>query len=162
YPAMGAAWWQDLFARLPHAARRGLGVAAARGPDTFRRFVASLAERPEIRNQLLIGGIAPTQARGLLSGSLRAAVGAFDPFADIDAHLEECPSDDRFARLVHRFCRGYLAGQNLANADRASMANALELRAPFLDHRFVELIGRVPPSLRLPGLRRLKRLLKDA
>src|SRR5206468_12110323 len=113
-------------------------------------------------NQLLFGGWAPERARRLLSPALRAGVVDVDPYAGIDALLDECPSADPFARLVHRFCRSYLAGQNLANADRASMANALELRAPFLDHRFVELIGRVPPSLRLPGLRRLKRLLKDA
>jgi asparagine synthase (glutamine-hydrolysing) len=42
------------------------------------------------------------------------------------------------------------------------MANALELRAPFLDHRFIELVGRIPPGLRMQGLRRLKRLMKDA
>ena len=161
YPAMGAAWWQDLFARLPAWARRALARAPL-GPEAFSTFVASLGERASVRNQLLIGGLAPARARRLLSPALRARVVDVDPYADIDALLEECPSDDPFARLVHRFCRSYLAGQNLANADRASMANALELRAPFLDHKLVELVGRIPPSLRLRGLRELKRLLKDA
>jgi asparagine synthase (glutamine-hydrolysing) len=158
---MGAAWWQDLFARLPEAARGALARVAV-GPEAFRTFVASLAERPSVRNQLLVGGLAPEAARRLLSPALRARVAGVDPYVDLDALLEECPSADPIARLVHRFCRSYLAGQNLANADRASMANALELRAPFLDHKLVELCGRIPPSLRMRGLRGLKRLLKDA
>ena len=161
YPAMGAAWWQDLFARMPASARRALSWAPFR-PEAFGTFVASLGERPSVRNQLLVGGLAPDRARRLLSPDLRAQVADVDPYADIDALLEECPSADPFARLLHRFCRTYLAGQNLANADRASMANALELRAPFLDHKLVELVGRIPASLRLPGLRGLKRLLKNA
>ena len=161
YPAMGAAWWQDLFARLPAPACRALARLPF-GPAAFGTFVASLAERPSVRNQLLVGGLAPGAARRLLSPALRAEVGDVDPYDDLDALLGECPSADPVGRLLHRFCRSYLAGQNLPNADRASMANALELRAPFLDHRFVELVGRIPPSLRLRGLRDLKRLLKDA
>jgi len=46
----------------------------------------------------------------------------FDPYADIDAALAGCASDDPSARLIHRYCKLYMAGQNLANADRASMA----------------------------------------
>ena len=161
YPAMGAAWWQDLFARLPAAARGAL-ARVPRAPEPFKTFVASLAERPDVRNQRLVGGLAPGAARALLSSSLRARVAGVDPYTDLDALLEECESADPIARLVHRYCRSYLAGQNLANADRASMANALELRAPFLDPKLLALVGRIPPSLRLPGLRGLKRLLKDA
>jgi asparagine synthase (glutamine-hydrolysing) len=54
--------------------------------------------------------------------------------------------------MIYRYCRHYLASQNLANADRASMAVGLELRARVLDHRFVELTGRIPSRLKLRGL----------
>jgi len=37
------------------------------------------------------------------------------------------------------------------------MAVGLELRAPFLDHTFVEFVSRIPAGLRLEGLTRLKR-----
>ena len=161
YPAMGAAWWQDAFARLPAAGRRALARVPF-APEPFRTFVASLTERASVRNQLLVGGLAPLAARRLLSPELRAAVAGVDPYRDLDVLMDECPSADPFARLVHRFCRSYLAGQNLANADRASMANALELRAPFLDPRLIALVGRIPAALRLPGIRGFKRLLKQA
>ena len=42
------------------------------------------------------------------------------------------------------------------------MATGLELRAPFLDHTFVEFMGRIPSSLKLGGFRSLKQLLKRA
>jgi asparagine synthase (glutamine-hydrolysing) len=38
-------------------------------------------------------------------------------------------------------------------ADRMSMAHSLELRAPFCDHRLVELSLGLPPAVKLPGLR---------
>jgi asparagine synthase (glutamine-hydrolysing) len=56
----------------------------------------------------------------------------------------------------------HLAGQNLADADRASMAASLELRAPLLDHTFVEFAGRIPARFKFQGFRGLKRLLRRA
>jgi len=86
----------------------------------------------------------------------------FDAYGDVDAVLSACPTNDPTSRLIYRYCKHYLAGQNLVNADRASMATGLELRAPFLDHTFVEFLGRSPSGLKLTGLRRLKGLLKRA
>src|SRR5439155_167173 len=55
----------------------------------------------------------------------------------------------------------YLPDDLLVMADRMSMANSLELRAPFCDHRLVEASLAIPPSVKIPG-RRLKGLLKTA
>jgi asparagine synthase (glutamine-hydrolysing) len=45
----------------------------------------------------------------------------------------------------------YLPGDLLVKADIASMANSLELRSPFLDHRVVELGLALPDSLKTRG-----------
>jgi asparagine synthase (glutamine-hydrolysing) len=165
YPTMAAEWWHDLFARLPRGLRRALQVGAERTwgvPQPLREFFNALDYAPAARSQALLGGLAPARQGDLLSPAARNALAGFDAYEDINIVLEGCPSNDPTDRLIYRYCKLYLAGQNLANTDRASMAVALELRAPFLDHTFVEFLGRIPPGQKLRGLSRLKELLKRA
>jgi asparagine synthase (glutamine-hydrolysing) len=165
YPSMGARAWHDGFARLFPPARatlRRLAEAVPSLPPPLRRFLEVLDYSPAARNQALVGGLPPHQHPALLSAPMRAALAGFAPYHEIDRLLEGAGAPDRGARMIYQYCKLYLAGQNLANADRASMAASLELRAPFLDHTFVEFMGRVPTALKLRGLGRLKRLLKRA
>ena len=55
----------------------------------------------------------------------------------------------------------YLPDDLLVMADRMTMAHSLELRAPFCDHRLLELSLRIPAGVKLRG-GRLKALLKTA
>jgi asparagine synthase (glutamine-hydrolysing) len=143
------------------ALRRAVALLPS-GATPFRDFLAAVEYGPDARNQALIGGIIPARVATLLSREARASLDGFDPYGDIPAVLTSCTSEDATARLIYRYCKHYLAGQNLVNADRASMATGLELRAPFLDHGLVELLGRIPSRLKLSGFRNLKRLLKRA
>jgi asparagine synthase (glutamine-hydrolysing) len=164
YPTMAAEWWQDAAARIPARALRWLrrGADALPWGAPLQQFLAATAYHPDARNQVLIGGIQPPRLAALLARDVRAQLDGFDPYADITAALLPCTSDDATARMIYRYCKLYLAGQNLVNSDRASMAAGLELRAPFLDHTLVELMGRVPSSLKLDGFRSQKGLLKRA
>ena len=165
YPTMAADWWHRGFGRLPRHARAGLSGAARHLPDRLeglRDFLLAVDYPPNARNQALLGGLPPLRATALLSPSVRALLGSFDPYDDIEAALAPCASLDVRDRLIYRYCKLYLAGQNLANADRASMAASLELRAPLLDHTFVELVGRIPARLKFRGFRGLKGLLRHA
>ncbi|MBI4062690.1 MAG: asparagine synthase (glutamine-hydrolyzing) [Elusimicrobia bacterium] len=49
----------------------------------------------------------------------------------------------------------------LMRVDKMSMANSVETRAPFLDHRLIELVLSLPPETRITG-HRPKGLLKEA
>ena len=58
----------------------------------------------------------------------------------------------------------YLADDILVKSDRMSMAHAVEVRPPFLDHRIVEFAATLPDHLKMKGSRQkllLKELMKD-
>jgi len=65
---------------------------------------------------------------------------------------------DRISRTDYE---SYLPNDLLVKIDIASMAHSLELRSPFLDHKFVEFSASLPPKLKLNGTT-TKYLLKRA
>lgn len=59
---------------------------------------------------------------------------------------------DLVERLLQLDTLTYLPDDLLVKADIASMANALEARSPFLDHRLIEFVASLPPHFKLNGL----------
>ena len=90
----------------------------------------------------------------------RSLVSNWDPPATImpGAHERETtltaghglPAEAGFVEeMMYWDTRTYLPDDIMVKVDRASMAVSLESRAPFLDHRVVELAWRVPLGLKL-------------
>ena len=101
--------------------------------------------------------------KAFFSAGLRTALRGYDALAELRDGLPP-----EFARW-HPLNQGqYLETAHLlpgyilsAQGDRVAMANAVEGRFPFLDHRVVEFGARIPPSLKLKGLRE-KHLLRES
>jgi asparagine synthase (glutamine-hydrolysing) len=79
---------------------------------------------------------------------VRDASGGNDQSADV---LEWKELPDLVDRMMLSDQMTYLPDDLLAKLDRASMAVSLEVRAPLLDHRVVELSWRLPHRLKLRG-----------
>ncbi|MDB2370086.1 asparagine synthase (glutamine-hydrolyzing) [Gammaproteobacteria bacterium] len=58
-------------------------------------------------------------------------------------------SNDFVSSMMLVDSQHYLPGDVLCKLDRASMANSLETRVPFLDHELIELANRIPLSLKV-------------
>lgn len=80
---------------------------------------------------------------------------------ELTAMLEQYREDSEMHSLEH-FERDNFLVKNLHYTDRMSMANGMESRVPFLDHRLVEWAYSLKVADRLNGLANTKRILKDA
>ncbi len=71
---------------------------------------------------------------------------------------------DLVSRLTEIDLRSYMLDDILVKVDRMSMAHALEVRSPLLDHELVELAAQMPTGVKLRGSRSkhiLRRVLRD-
>ncbi|MEO0481448.1 MAG: asparagine synthase (glutamine-hydrolyzing) [Planctomycetota bacterium] len=113
----------------------------------FKRTFQNLARTPGDAYARSVSALLPEQIAPLLRSEWRAA--SEDPFQVVRDAYERCESDHPLARCAAADFHSYLPGQILVKVDRASMAVSLEVRAPMLDHHFVELACRVPSQLKL-------------
>lgn len=99
------------------------------------------------------------EKRSLMRPEWRDAVMSHDPGAEFERFDRDVAGTDGISRGLYVDMKTWLPDDILVKADRASMAHGLELRAPFLDHRLIELAASLPAEWKLPGLR-TKALLK--
>lgn len=84
----------------------------------------------------------------------------------IQKYCASLPDDfmawDTLSRAQHCECKIFLSNYLLSSqGDRMAMANSIEGRYPFLDHRVVEFAASLPPSFRMNGITE-KYILKKA
>ncbi len=96
----------------------------------------------------------------LYSDDLRASCAAYDPSAPFRIYYNRCDSSDPLDKALYVDVKTYLADDILVKVDRMSMAHALEVRAPLLDHKLLEFTATIPSSFKLKG-RTTKYLLKQ-
>lgn len=73
-------------------------------------------------------------------------------------------NSDWLDKILYTDIKTYLPDDLLVKVDIASMAHSTEIRSPFLDHEFMELVAKIPSGLKLRGQNKkyiLKQLAYD-
>lgn len=171
YPTFAAHKLAGIYQRLPGILKRFVidkvvrGLPVSYGNISFdfklKQFLKGMPYPPGARNQVWLGSFAPYEQKDLFNKEF--CVGEEEDYIleDIDLKLNDCDSSDIFEKIMYLYFKFYLQDDILAKVDRASMACSLEVRAPFLDYRIVELACSLPFNEKLKGFT-TKYILKKA
>jgi len=128
----------------------------------LKKLVLGLNLPPEERYLNWIAIFDEARKRALYSGDCAGRLSGAGPAIEflLDAYAR-APHRDFVSRTSFVDMMTYLPCDLLTKVDIASMAHSLEVRAPFLDHKVVELAVGMPLSLKMRGLKG-KYILKKA
>ncbi len=90
----------------------------------------------------------PMARESMYTPAFAASIEESDPDALFSAAFEKSDTGDWLDVLLDADVNLYLADDLLVKMDRATMANSLESRSPFLDHVLMEFVATLPVSLK--------------
>lgn len=136
-----------------------------RGKATFQ----NLARSPIEAYFRSVSALKTELKEQILHGDLRQELGGYDSLNVLRSYYEKADTKDPLSRIQYVDIKTYLTDDILVKVDRASMANSLEVRAPILDHKLMELAASMPSSIKLQGIngkyifkKALERLLPES
>jgi asparagine synthase (glutamine-hydrolysing) len=154
--------WARRLSRVPLVGRAAQWVPSA-ALNPVRQFARHLAS-PDAERYLFLFHFMESDRESLLGPALKGRSDEDPAVVDFERRLAESTTDDPINQLLELDLHTYLADDILPKVDIASMAHALEVRAPFLDHVLVEAVARLPGSLKVRGFegkRLLRKIVRD-
>ena len=171
YPRYLQSCWVAAFTKIPEKLRK----------DLFPKFLTMLSglhwkERTLNRLADFVTSLSSSQAqnyleqikyfnsrekRAIYSEQFSKKMQTIESADYLISKFEEAGTDDFVDKLLYADINSYLPEDLLVKVDIATMANSLEARIPFLDHKFMELIAQIPSELKL-NRRGSKFILKKA
>jgi asparagine synthase (glutamine-hydrolysing) len=163
YRLYSGEYWYSRYKRVPRLLRKRIVEPFLKAlPDSrdthvleylrrMKKFVLGAEDRFEDRffswNEIFHQGLRDRilrQEQGCETGDMRSGKSMV---------LERLNSfkSDTINRMLYTDLKISLPNDMLAKVDLMSMKNSLEVRVPFLDHRLVEYVFRLPGRLKLPG-----------
>ncbi len=105
--------------------------------------------------------LSDAQRKQLFSPTFKRELQGYEAVEVLRRHAAVAPTDDPLSLVQYLDMKTYLVGDILTKVDRASMAHALEVREPLLDHELMGWVSGLPTDLKLRGTEG-KYLLKKA
>ncbi|MDT3706869.1 MAG: amidotransferase 1, exosortase A system-associated [Thiobacillus sp.] len=105
--------------------------------------------------------LSDAQRKQLFSRSFKRQLQGYQAVEVLRRHAAVAPIEDALSLVQYLDMKTYLVGDILTKVDRASMAHALEVREPLLDHELMGWVSGLPTDLKLRGSEG-KYLLKKA
>ena len=116
-----------------------------RGRATFQ----SLARSPIEGYFNSVSIFRPDEKSQLFTPDFLNSLGGYDSTEVFRHHYDRANTEDPLSRIQYVDMKTYLTDDILTKVDRASMAVSLEVRAPLLDHKLMELVASIPSSLKV-------------
>jgi asparagine synthase (glutamine-hydrolysing) len=140
------------YLRLPPPVRLGLFAAARAAGPVWPRARRIAEFRPGSVHEAYVATLTHLSRAGKASlysaDALRELLGQPPPPLQL---LERRGRADLVDAMLETDVNHYLPDDLLVKMDVATMAHSLEARSPFLDHRFLEFVARIPSALKLRG-----------
>ncbi len=154
YPTFQAEKLVGLYKKLPNFLRKFLIekiVELLPAQDTnfslefkLKKFINGVYTNDFYRHQQWMGSFGRQERASLLSNEVFDEVKKSNENEEIDNYIKEVDGADFSSQLIYLYLRTYLMDDVLVKVDRASMYNALEVRAPLLDCNLVEFTSHLP------------------
>ncbi len=154
YPTYSAHYWADLYAKIPAVAAAGISKLMKTMPTSdaymswefkVNRFLGAAQWPLKKRHMEWMSLWQSRDLADLYGGSLKPTGSGIFSELDQASYLNSGPSA---LKAMNWDIKTYFPEDLMVKVDRASMANSLEVRAPFLAKDVVEFSARLPLRLR--------------
>ncbi len=159
YPTYLAQPVADIYRRVPRCIREGVfqravGRIPVQNSNNKMDFILGVfikgVDYEDIeRNIIWFGPLVPGEINNLLKKEIRCSQSKEDLFMVVKDYVKSHNIHGKLSKYLLVDRRFYLGGDILVKTDRASMANSLEVRVPYLDLELVEFVDRLPEKLKL-------------
>jgi len=112
-------------------------------------------------SSVIYGGFSEKEKANLYADDLAEQQSGFNSHNIVRRTLEGMSQTSALHKMIYVDTRHWLADSHLIMMDKMSMANSIELRAPILDHRLVELAASMPENSKV-NLFQSKIIFKNA
>ena len=160
YPTYQAHKLASIYRKVPYLLRKGIEKIIQKIPPSdknfsfefeIKKFISGIEFNQELRNYIWLGSFSPQDKETLFRQGIKEEIHK-DCFKEIGMHLKNKKFIAPLDKILYLDMKFYLQDNLLVKIDRASMANSLEVRVPYLDHKFVEFVTALPARFKLRGL----------